>query len=371
MSRARPSRPASPDGLVTGYRPWLDGLRAVAVLMVLAQHTIGRMPLDLGFVGVGLFFALSGYLITGLLLDERAARGAVSLYGFYLRRAARLVPALVIVVVACNTLFVIQNDYAPLKGSISALTYTANYAEVLRGDFVRGYGPTWSLAVEEHFYVLWPLLLLWVTRRFGLRTALRATLAVCLVALLWRSALAVMHVRYSLLALGSLERADALLYGCTAAIAVRLGWRPRPWMLWTGIGIVGILPFAFSHESYAALVIGNAALAIAGAAVVVGLDYAARPWLRNCMSVRWLVVVGILSYGIYLWHGPMMRIAENFGYSGPGWRAVAVVVSITVAAVSYRYAEAPVRSWARRQSKKPRPDTPAPHPAVEPSAVSP
>src|SRR5215203_5600814 len=81
--------------LVTGYRPWLDGLRAVAVLMVVVQHTIGQMPIDLGFVGVGIFFALSGYLITSLLLDERAARGSVSLRRFYVRGAARLVPALV------------------------------------------------------------------------------------------------------------------------------------------------------------------------------------------------------------------------------------------------------------------------------------
>src|SRR5439155_7299558 len=134
---------------------------------------------------------------------------------------------------------------------------------VLRGDFVQGYGPTWSLAVEEHFYILWPLGLLWVSRRYGLRTALRATLAVCLAAFLWRTTLALLHTRYSLLAIGSLERADALLYGCAAAIAVRLGWRPRAWMTWAGIAVVAFMPVVFNHDSYAVLVVGNAALAVA------------------------------------------------------------------------------------------------------------
>src|SRR5690349_11046961 len=90
-----------------GYRPWLDGVRALAIALVVVQHVMGVMPVELGSIGVGLFFALSGYLITSLLLDERRLRDAASLAGFYLRRAARLVPALVLVLVVCDTLFVI------------------------------------------------------------------------------------------------------------------------------------------------------------------------------------------------------------------------------------------------------------------------
>jgi peptidoglycan/LPS O-acetylase OafA/YrhL len=338
---------------VTGYRPWLDGLRAVAVLMVVTQHTMGAMPIDLGFVGVGLFFGLSGYLITALLLDERAVRGAVSLSSFYLRRAARLFPALLIVLVVCDLLFVLQNDYEPLGGSFSALTYTANYTQVLWPDFIIGYGPTWSLAVEEHFYLLWPLALLGLTHRFGLSTALKATLAVCVAALLWRGVLAGMDAPYSLLGIGSLERADALLYGCAAAIALRLGWRPRQWVVWAAIALVAVMPFAFNHETYPVLVFGNAVLGMAAAALVVGLDYAAPAWVQRCLSLRVVVTVGILSYGIYLWHGPLMLLVSDYGASGRAWRAVAVLVSLLAAAVSYRYAEAPIRAWARRRSARP------------------
>jgi peptidoglycan/LPS O-acetylase OafA/YrhL len=338
--------------LVTGYRPWLDGVRAVAVLMVVAQHTLGQLPVDLGFVGVGVFFALSGYLITSLLLDERAGRGAVSLSRFYARRAARLVPALVAVVVVCDGLFVLASDYDPLKGSLAALTYTANYAEILDGSFVAGFGPTWTLAVEEHFYVLWPLVLLVMTRLFGLRTALGATLAVCFAALAWRAVLALLHVRYSLLALGTLERADALLYGCAAAMALRVGWRPGAWIVWAGIVVVGCMPVVFNEESYAAMVIGNAVLAIAATGVVVGLDYAAPSWLRRCLSIRGVVTIGVLSYSLYLWHGPLMRAAADVGYSGRAWRAVVAVVAILAAGVSHRYLEMPIRSWARRRSDR-------------------
>lgn len=340
------------SSVVMGYRPWLDGVRAVAVGLVMVQHTMGQMPVDLGVVGVGLFFALSGYLITSLLLDARGADGSVSLAAFYLRRAARLIPALVVVLVVCDALFVIAGDHGPLKGSLAALTYTANYAEILKSDFVLGFGPTWSLAVEEHFYLLWPLLLLWVTGRYGLRTALWSTLAVCLAALLWRAALAGLHAPKALLEIGTLERADSLLYGCAAAIAVRLGWRPRAWMAWAGIGLVAVMDVVSSDESYVGAVVGTATIAIAGTAVVVCLDYAAAPWVRRLLSLRTVVTVGILSYGIYLWHGPAMRVAADLGYSGRAWRAVVVLASVLAAALSYRYLEAPVRAWARRRADR-------------------
>jgi len=212
---------------------------------------------------------------------------------------------------------------------------------------VRGYGPTWSLAVEEHFYLLWPLGLLWIVRRHGLHAALKATLAICVTALCWRMSLAGLHVRHSLLALGSFERADSLLYGCAAAIAVRLGWRPGRWVALSGVAAVACMPAALSRDDYAVLVFGNAALAIGGAALVVGLDYADVPWLRRGLSLPWLVTIGVFSYAIYLWHGPLMRVAFDFGHEGRNWRAAMVVVSFLVAALSQRFVEAPIRAWAR------------------------
>jgi peptidoglycan/LPS O-acetylase OafA/YrhL len=249
------------------------------------------------------------------------------------------------------------------------LTYTSNYAEVWRGDFVLGYGPTWTLAVEEHFYVLWPLALLWVTRRHGLRIALWTTLGVCALALLWRAGLAVLHVRPSLLAIGSLERSDALLYGCAAAMAVHLGWRPGRLVFWAGVAGVIANPLVFRDDTYTALVLGNALLGLAVAATVVGLDYSAPTWVRRGMSLRPLVVVGVLSYGIYLWHGTVMRIAADFGYSGREWRAVTVCFSLAAAALSYRLVEAPIRGWIRNRTGR-RPAEVAGVAPVEPAVVA-
>jgi peptidoglycan/LPS O-acetylase OafA/YrhL len=333
--------------------------------MVVAQHLMGAMRIDLGFVGVGLFFGLSGYLITSLLLDEQAARGQVSLSTFYLRRAARLFPALVLMLVVCDALFILQGYFGPLKGSLAAITYTANYAQIIDANFVQAYGPTWSLAVEEHFYILWPLVLLGITKRFALRKALNVTLALCLASLIWRAGLAWMNAPHLLVGTGSVERADALLYGCAAAIALRLGWRPRAWVLWCGIAAVAASPILFNRETYPILVLGSAVVAIASAAVVAGMDYVAPLWLRLCLSVRPLVAVGVLSYGIYLWHGPMMRIVENFARESRGYRALAVLIALVLAAISHRYLEAPVRSWARSRTRGARASVPGSRPEVD------
>src|SRR5215217_6929486 len=259
-------RDIAPGQVATGYRPWLDGVRAIAVLMVVAQHILGGTRLDFGYTGVGLFFGLSGYLITSLLLDERDASGRVSLRGFYLRRGARLVPALVLVLVVCDILFLLQGDGDGPLGSLFALTYTANYAQVIDPAAMPAYGPTWSLAVEEHFYLLWPLALLAVTRRWGLRTALAVTLAACLASLVWRAGLTALSAPVGLLSMGTGERADALLYGCAAAIALRLGWRPKAWMLWLAVVAVGIAPAVLNRETYSVLVPGGALIGAASAA---------------------------------------------------------------------------------------------------------
>jgi peptidoglycan/LPS O-acetylase OafA/YrhL len=344
----------APDAgpIVAGYRPWLDGLRAIAVTMVVVQHTLGAIPLELGSVGVGLFFGLSGYLITSILLQEQERRGHVILMNFYVRRAARLVPALLLVVAVCDALFILQDYRSPLKGSIAALTYTSNYVQIVWPGSVHAYGPTWSLAIEEHFYLLWPISLLAILQRKGARTALAVTLAACVASLIWRTVLALLDAPTDLLALGTFERADALLYGCAAAIALQLGWRPSRWMLALGAVGIGISPVLFRHEDYPTLILGSAFIGMASAALVVGMDYAAPRSVRRWLSLRPLVMIGVLSYGIYLWHGPLMRIVQNFAETGRDWRALAAVMTVAIAAASHRWLELPVRTWAKRWTSR-------------------
>src|SRR5207302_205730 len=127
-----------------------------------------------------------------------------------------------------------------------------------------------------------------------------------------------------------------------------------PWTLWAGVLAVAATPFAFHTENFAAVVLGSALLGAAAAAVVVGLDYAAPARVRSFLSLKGVVTIGVLSYGIYLWHGPLMRLAKDFGYSSRGWRVVVACVAVLVAAASHRYLETPVRSWARRRATRAR-----------------
>jgi peptidoglycan/LPS O-acetylase OafA/YrhL len=322
----------------------------VAVVLVLLQHGLGEVRLNLGGVGVGLFFGLSGYLITSLLLDERAKTGKVSLPRFYLRRAARLAPALIAVVLITDLLFLAEGQLGPVKASGTSLFYFANYAEVAWDGYLPGFGHTWSLSVEEHFYLVWPLVLLWVLHRWGARPALAATLAVCAADLLWRGGLALLHAPNILLDVGSIERADALLYGCAASIAVRLGWRPRSWVPWAGLVALCLVILWGRGDSYSVLVLGDAVLAASAAALVVGLDYArGAARLRALLSLRGVVLVGVLSYGIYLWHVPLIGILSGAGLDGLGWRTLGVLLAFPVAWISHRFLESPVRAAVRRR----------------------
>jgi peptidoglycan/LPS O-acetylase OafA/YrhL len=342
--------PVAPASVASGYRPWLDGLRAVAVVLVLLQHGIGEVRANLGGVGVGLFFALSGYLITSLLLDEWARTGTVSLPRFYLRRAARLAPALIAVVLICDLAFLAEGQLGSVKASGASLFYLANYTEIAWHGYLPGFGHTWSLSVVEHFYLVWPVVLLWVLHRWGPRPALSTTLAICAADLLWRGGLALLHAPTILLDVGSIERADALLYGCAASLAVRLGWRPRSWVPWTGLVALSLVVLWGRGDSYGVLVLGDAVLAASAAALVVGLDYAggvAR--LRTLLSLRAVVLIGVLSYGIYLWHVPLIGILSGAGLDGLGWRTLGILLALPIAWISHRFLESPVRAAVRRR----------------------
>lgn len=344
----------------TGYRPWLDGLRGIAVLLVVAEH-VGqvaslRLPEGMGETGVGIFFGLSGYLITGLLVDEWTASGRVSLRRFYLRRAARLLPALLVMLTLCNLGYHALGRHGILRGSLYALFYVANYATVLSGDYVPGYGQTWSLAVEEHFYLVWPLALVAVlSPRRGpsrdLPRLLRWTLVACGVALAWRAFLVFGTTAPDLLIYhGSLERADALLYGCAAALAVRTGWRPSRWMAWCGAAMLCVV-VVLSDDGLVGMTLVQAAIGVSSAALVVSLDH--HPgWPRRVLSARPLVWVGLVSYGIYLWHWPLLSMARTAGVDTPlGALVVGFVITPAVAALSYHLVERPARVEIRRRAE--------------------
>jgi peptidoglycan/LPS O-acetylase OafA/YrhL len=303
-----------------GYRPALDAIRAVAVLLVIFGH--GDAPLIGGgaAVGVTMFFALSGFLITRLLLTERERTGKVSLRGFYMRRARRLLPALVPLVILAGV--VLWIDRGPLASVVSVTAtslYFANWVHAAGIDM----GPlahTWSLAIEEQFYIVWPVTMLFGLALFGRRGLIAAMIvgavgSVLVRAVLWDD----VYRAYA----GTDARADALLIGCTLAL---LSWTGRRWVAVPGalaVGAAMLLPTIPLTHTLAAL--GTAGL-------IYGLYDA--PW-----RLRGLAGVGRISYGLYLWHYPIALLVEPWAVLPR--LAVLFGGTFLVASLSYRYVELP------------------------------
>ena len=226
MSAERPT--ADPGALPGdgrfGYRPALDGLRGLAVLAVISFHAWhGLVPG--GWLGVDVFFVLSGFLITWLLVQERLRTGGLALTRFYARRALRLLPALAVALpmaVLVAWMFDPARLGATLSEALSSLFYVSNWTAAARADNGLTTGlltPTWSLSIEEQFYLVWPFLLAALLWAGGRRAALYATLVVAGAIAIHRTTVTTLgHV-----SLGTDTRADALLIGSALALAWSLG----------------------------------------------------------------------------------------------------------------------------------------------------
>ena len=317
-----------------GHRPALDGLRGVAVLLVLASHLALPGASVSAAVGVVVFFTLSGFLITTLLLER-----PTSLTGFYLRRARRLIPALLacIVLAVGLQLLVAGRVNEPLL-LLGALTYTSNW--------IQGFGAysqdgslshLWSLAVEEQFYLLWPIALLALTR-LPRRSMLRGIAAAAAASLLLRC----LYTRWNTAgwnhAYHDLEtRADQLLIGCALAFWMqgrqeeRLpGWVAAP-------ALAGIVAMSWSMDPWTTLLVPSVVAALTAVVLHVCVN-GDHGWL----APKWLVWVGQRSYGIYLYHLPLAWAMEH--QFGPPWWVTATTVlvgTLVLAAVSWRHIEQP------------------------------
>jgi peptidoglycan/LPS O-acetylase OafA/YrhL len=282
-------RTQPPPAWTLGHRHSLDGLRGVAVLLVLGSHFDLPFMQGGGQVGVTLFFVLSGYLITALLLGERKAGGGVNFRGFYERRIRRLAPALLILIASIVVWSITSGQFvAALPGELAALAYVGNWA-YLSGVWMPGLEQTWSLAVEEQFYLVWPVVLLLLIRR-GIGTVIIVAIVLVVASFAITVTSDVETALY-----GSLARVKDLLLG--ALIALMSVWR----------GGDLAMPQAAVIVAAGALVLvtlspqPNALAAAVPCAVLVAW-FAAHP---ASLSARWLTFTGTISYGLYLYHFPL------------------------------------------------------------------
>jgi peptidoglycan/LPS O-acetylase OafA/YrhL len=338
---------AATNGARLGYRPALDGIRGVAVSLVLAAHLVPNLLISAGAAGVIMFFTLSGFLITTLLIEEREASGRIDLPAFYRRRALRLLPALIAVLallLVLDTLVGSQAGYR--RPAFFALFYAANWAIISGIDF-HHINHTWSLAIEEHFYLLWPLTTVLVLGHYSKRALLSIALVgmACSVALrivLWQSGASLPRVLY-----GTDTRLDGLLIGCVLAIAGARAIRRLP-MPAVPIAVAAIASIILIRDDAYHFAAGYAAVASGTAVVIVACLAGQRT--ASVLSIQPLVSVGRISYGLYLWHLPVYGAVFKYGASLPRLlqSVIAVVLAFSVAAVSYLIIERPFLRLKRR-----------------------
>jgi peptidoglycan/LPS O-acetylase OafA/YrhL len=365
-------KPVERTGPHLAYRPGLDGLRAIAVAGVFLYHSrIDWLPG--GFLGVDLFFVLSGYLITSLLLIEWEARNRIDLRRFWMRRARRLLPALVVVVLAALALSAIfaRDDLARTRGdAVSSLLYYTNWHEIIANhSYFNLMGrPSllqhlWSLAVEEQFYVIWPLLLV-----PGLVLLGRKRLPIVVVAGIAGSA-ALMWTLYNptdptRVWNGTDTRAFLLLMGIFLALVwpyVERMRRAVPLLELFGIAalVATVLLFRQMHDYDPMLWQGGDLAASFCFMVLIAAVAHPKTGIGQALGVQPLRWLGERSYGIYLWHWPvveLMRPGVDISWTGPGVVVAQAAIVLTAAELSYRYVEQPIRtgSLQRRLAQRPR-----------------
>ena len=332
------------------YRADIDGLRAVAVLAVVAFHA-GLAPFSGGFAGVDVFFVISGYLITGLIL-KAAAAGEFSVAGFYERRIRRIFPALfamLFVVLAVGAVVLLPDDFFDLGNTgIAATFFAANFVFAKELGYFGSAAElspllhTWSLAVEEQFYIIYPLLVMAVLGRWpgGLRLVLWGLLVASLAYSVWAVG-ATPQVAFFLFP----SRAWELLLGAVVAAAA-VPALPGRWAR-EGAAVVGAVAVVaslvalddmtpFPGLAAVAPAVGTALLIAAGPETVVARGLAWRP----------VVFVGLISYSLYLWHWPLLVLARQFLVTPdltPVATAVVLMVALAASVLSWRFVEQPFR----------------------------
>ncbi|MFL6216337.1 MAG: acyltransferase family protein [Blastocatellia bacterium] len=335
-----------------GYRPALDGLRGVAILAVLAYH-LAPQTFAGGFLGVDIFFVLSGFLITTLLAQEKHRDGEIAFKPFYARRALRLLPALVVLL---SVYFVVMMSRgASLKFTAAMIACVLFYAS----NWVMGYfgfeilGPmvhTWSLALEEQFYLCWPFLLAKLLRlKLSPQRIIHLLMAGFAASALYRAAPLLTGLPEGRAFKMFDLRADGLLIGCALGLALSFNlFKPSP-SLKRWLRVIAPIAATLLVCACIAAVAGKPYMSLGGYSIIVALvalivlAVFVTPGGALTMALQWspLVWVGRLSYSLYLWHVPVISWLDIPTLPRPAMAGIQILASFIAASLSFYAVERP------------------------------
>ena len=361
-----------------GYQPALDGLRALSVMAVILYHA-GIHWIPGGFIGVEVFFVVSGFLITALLIDEQHVSGKVSLKQFWIRRARRLLPALftMLVVALVAVTFFAKDSAADFRRDVvPALAYFSNWWQIYFVEtpyFAANSLPMlrhlWSLAVEEQWYVLWPVVFTFVLGNKRIPRWISAVvIGLLATGVMVGTALAFIadnETRINFLYLSTLTRSSGLLLGAALACA----W--RPWkkavtkfaktrsfvsdaLALAAFAVLGYIA-AFIHAADERLYVGGLAAATVASAVIIAVVVrSGNSLVKKVLSIPLLVEIGRRSYGLYLWHWPIFVVTSARLSSTR--LAYALTATVIVNEFVYQFIEVPTRkgaigNWLRQRQQ--------------------
>ncbi len=353
-----------------GYRPEFDSLRGIGMIMVLISHSTwvwpslatNILPVPGGFQGVDIFFILSGFLLTTLFLEERQRNGRVSFKGFYERRAFRLLPSLFFVLI-CHFIYIALTGQS-IRAELIAIAFIVGYI----ANFASAYGPTdilrysfdqtWSLAVEEQYYLFFfPLMLLAFRAIRKFRTFLVLLVVAIAIAFAWRFFLAStvyldqtgMHIMY----VRTDTRLDALLIGPAAALLMQGGIRlTRTLHLLAAAATIYVVSFLYWGDLFGIWLYKWAftPLEISWGIIIIWLLLTSDNIVHKFLKTRPLVWLGRVSYEVYLWHLPVyIAVGRDLG-GGPGYLALALAITFAGASFSFHVVSRPFMRIKRRRA---------------------
>lgn len=355
----------------TGRNGAIDAMRGVAVLLVMAGHALVPGFRSAHFVGVTLFFLLSGFLITTLLAEEMATSGGIALRRFYLRRGLRIVPASIVAIGAWTAYDKWAGVGFPSRDAVASLLNVANWPR-LAGSDMGTLGQMWSLSFQEQFYLLWPLALL-ASWRIGRRWPVAIALIVGLASAIDRFWLASLLGPVPRVEFGPDTRIDALLFGSVVALSIGHLWLPRlrrwsPWIAAASLAAILLLGTDWWNSDLLFFKLGiPSAEGLGIALILAAVAGGDRLWLAQ----RPLIAVGRVSYGLFLWHYPIMRVVEPRLFWLGQWPAIVIAfgLSFLAAWLSWRLIEQPFMRLRSRILPRPRGAAPSddPEPAENPA----